>query len=165
VINEVVVEPQRDWDDSGAGGNAVPFDGTPGTSIAPNAAVTAADQWIEFLTNTGTPAELTNFTLSFTDASGVAQTVTLGPGNLITSAGSPYVLIGAPGSIGRNSIVQLRDTANAVVDEVDLSVVHAALGFATGAANEAVARTPDGFDTGAAGDFSRRPATIRKPNP
>jgi hypothetical protein len=165
VINELVVEPQRDWDDSGAGGNSVPFDDAPGTSVAPNAAVTAADQWIEFLTNTGSPAELTNFTLSFTDASGAAQTVTLGPGNLITLAGSPYVLIGAPGSIGRNSIVQLRDTTNAVVDEVDLSAIHAALGFATGVVDEAVARTPDGIDTGAAGDFTRRPATIRKPNP
>ena len=48
------------------------------------------------------------------------------------AAGGHGVLIGAPGSIGRNSIVQLRDTTNAVVDEVDLSVVHAALGFATG---------------------------------
>ena len=165
LINELVVEPQRDWDDSGGGGNGVLFDDTPGTSVAPSPSVTPGDQWIEFLTNTGSPAELTNFTLSFTDTSGTAQTVTLSAANLISSAGSPYVLLGAPGGIGRNSIVQLRDTTNTVVDEVDLSVVHAAIGFATGVANEAVARTPDGFDTGAASDFKRKPASIRKLNP
>jgi hypothetical protein len=164
LINELVVEPQRDWDDSG-GGNGVLFDDTPGTGVAPSPSVTPGDQWIEFLTNTGSPAELTNFTLSFTDTSGTAQTVTLSAANLISSAGSPYVLLGAPGGIGRNSIVQLRDTTNAVVDEVDLSAVHAAIGFASGVANEAVARTPDGFDTGAASDFKRKPASIRKLNP
>jgi len=131
--------------------------------VAPS--VTLGDQWIEFLTNTGSPDELKNFTLSFTDTSGTAQTVTLSPANLISSAGSPYVLLAAPGSIGRNSVVQLRDTTNTVVDEVDLSAVHAAVGFATGVANEAVARTPDGFDTGAASDFKRKPASIRKLNP
>jgi PKD repeat protein len=165
LINELVVEPQRDWDDSGSGGNGVPFDDTPGTGVAPSPSVTLGDQWIEFLTNTGSPDELKNFTLSFTDTSGTAQTVTLSPANLISSAGSPYVLLAAPGSIGRNSVVQLRDTTNTVVDEVDLSAVHAAVGFATGVANEAVARTPDGFDTGAASDFKRKPASIRKLNP
>src|SRR5262249_32457127 len=90
LINELVVEPQRDWDDSGTGGNGVPFDDTPGAGVAPSPSVTLGDQWIEFLTNTGSPAELTNFTLSFTDTTGAAQTVTLGPANLISSAGSPY---------------------------------------------------------------------------
>ena len=165
IINELVVEPQRDWDDSGLGGNGVPFDNTPGAGVAPAPAVTAGDQWIEFLTNTGSPAELTNYTLSFTDTSGTPHSVTLGPGNLISTAGSPYVLIGAPGGIAPGSLVQLRDTTNTVVDEVDLAAVHAALGFATGVGDEAIARAPDGFDTGAVTDFTRKPATIRKPNP
>ena len=80
VINEVVVEPQRDWNDSGAGGNGVPFDDTPGTSVAPSPAVTAGDQWIELLTVTGSPAELTNWTLEFTTTAGVADRGDAGAG-------------------------------------------------------------------------------------
>jgi hypothetical protein len=163
-INEVVVEPQRDWDDSGAGGNGVAFDDMPGSAIAPDPSVTAADQWIEFITNTGSPAELTNYTLSFTDASGTPQTVTLGPANLVTSAGTPYVLVGAPGNISRTSVIQLRDTTNRVVDEIDLAAISAKVGFATGVGNEALARVPDGRHTNGVDDFARRPATIRKQN-
>jgi len=165
VINEVVVEPQRDWNDSGAGGNGTPFDDTPGTSVAPAAAVTSGDQWIELLTVTGSPAELTNWTLEFTTTAGVPSVVTLGPANLTTSAGSPYVLVAAPGDVGVDSIIRLRDTTNAVVDEIDLGAIQAVVGHATGVTDEAVARTPDGFDSGAVTDFTRKPATIRKPNP
>ena len=63
LINELVVEPQHDWNDSGGGGNGMLFDDTPGTSVAPSPSVTPGDQWLELLTNTGSPAELTNWTL------------------------------------------------------------------------------------------------------
>ena len=165
VINEVVVQPQHDWNDSGAGGNGVPFDDTPGSSVAPAPAVTTADQWIELLTNTGSPDELRNWTLEFTSTTGVPIVVTLGPANLMTSAGSPYVLVAAPGDVGVDSVIRLRDTTSAVVDEIDLGAIQAAVGHATGVSDEAVARTPDGFDSGAVTDFTRKPATIRKPNP
>jgi hypothetical protein len=165
LINEVVVEPQRDWDDSGAGGNGVPFDDAPGSGVAPDAAVTSGDQWIEFITNTGTPFELTNFTLSYTDLSGTARAVTLGPSNLITFPTAAYVLFPAPpGGISRTSVIQLRNTVNGVVDEIDLGAISAAVGFATGVNDEAVARQVDAFDTNSASDFTRRPATIRKRN-
>jgi uncharacterized repeat protein (TIGR01451 family) len=164
LINEVVVEPQRDWNDS-SGATGVPFDDDPGPSVAPSASVTAADQWIELLTNTGSPAELTNWTLEFVDAPNPPVVVTLGPTNLMTSAGTPYVLIAAPIGMTPTSIIRLRDTTNAIVDEIDLSAIAALVGPATGAANEAVARTPDGNDSNSASDFQRRPASIRKLNP
>ena len=39
------------------------------------------------------------------------------------------------------------------------------MGHATGVTDEAVARTPDGFDTGAVTDFTRKPATHQKAEP
>ncbi|MEQ1868665.1 MAG: papain-like cysteine protease family protein [Vicinamibacterales bacterium] len=165
VINEVVVTPQRDWNDSGGGGNGVAFDAIPGTGVAPSPAVTSADQWVELLTNTGTPAELLNWTLEFTNAVGVPVTVTLGPSTLKTTAGSPYVLIGAPGGIAVGSIVKLVDPTLAVVDEIDLGAIHSAVGSATGVGDESLARTPDGFDSNSTSDFVRKPASIGVVNP
>ncbi|MGE5243770.1 MAG: hypothetical protein ACM3SQ_06055, partial [Betaproteobacteria bacterium] len=167
MINELVVQPQRDWDDSGGAGDGIPFDDVPGASVAPSAAVTPADQWIEIRTNTGTAAELAGWTLSFIDAGGTAVTLPLTASVLHVTPGSTDVVVGAPaGSIGvgLNSVVTLTNSQGTVVDVVNLAAVNAALGPATGVNDEAVARIPDGTDTGATGDFQRRPATIGKPN-
>jgi hypothetical protein len=160
LINEVVVEPQRDWNDSGAGGDGVPFNATPGSAVAPDAQVTAADQWIEIWTNTGTVAELLNWTLEFTDVNGQAVTVTLGPSNLVAQAANRYVLVKAPGGIDRDSLLTLRDTTNGVVDQLDLRAIQAAIGYAAGTTTESIARIPDGTTGRSVTNFARRAATI-----
>jgi hypothetical protein len=165
VINELVVEPQSDWDDSGGGGNGTPFDDSPGTSVAPNPSVTPADEWVEVLTNTGSPDELKNWTLEFVDATGAPISLKLTSSNVRARAGSPYVVIGAPGAIALTSAVKLRDNLGTLVDELNLATVHSLIGFATGVGDEAIARAPDGFDSNNATDFKRRAATIGNRNP
>ncbi|MCU1383320.1 MAG: hypothetical protein JWL71_2017, partial [Acidobacteria bacterium] len=166
MINEFVVEPQMDWDDSGPGGDGKAFNAAPGSKTAPDPAVTPGDQWIEILTNTGTIAELDKWTLEFTDASGSLVHLILGPTNLFTTPGSPYVVIGNPGGIGLTSVVHLIDSSGAVVDTVDLAAVHALVGLKLlGAADESVARSPDGLNSHSPGDFMRKPATLGMKNP
>jgi hypothetical protein len=166
MINELVEQPQRDWDDSGTGGNGKAFDAAPGSSIAPSPAVTLGDQWLEILTNTGTIAELDTWTLEFSDASGAMVDLILGPKNLFRTPGSPYIVIGNPGGIGPTSLVKLIDSSGAVVDTVDLAAVHAAIGLnALGAADESVARSPDGLNSHSATDFKRKAATLGTKNP
>jgi hypothetical protein len=165
MINEVVVEPQRDWNDSGAGGNATPFDDLPGSGSPLSAAVTIADQWIEFLTNTGTAEELRNWTLDFTDTMGAPQSITIVPSMLKSTVGSPYVVLGTPGNIDPMSVLVLRDPTHRAVDSVDLGAIQTSLGPATGLTDEAIARTPDGFQTNQPGDFARHAASIGKWNP
>lgn len=165
MINEVVVEPQRDWNDSGPGGDGVPFNNVPGTAVAPAPTVNVADQWLEFRTNTGSPLELTNWTLSFTDASLTPVTVTLTPANLSTVAGSPYVIFVPPTGVSTTSVITLSDNTGLVVDTVSLPAIIGALGPATGVANEAIARVPDGNQSHSVTDFARRPASIRGVNP
>jgi hypothetical protein len=166
MINELVVQPQKDWDDSGAGGNGKVFDAAPGSSTAPSPAVTSADQWIEILTNTGTIAELDKWTLEFTDASGALVHLILGPNNLFRTPGSPYIVIGNPGGIGLTSVVKLIDSSGGVVDTVDLAAVHAVIGLnGSGVADESVARSPDGLNSHSVGDFKRKMATLGTKNP
>jgi hypothetical protein len=162
LINEIVVEPQRDWDDSGGGGG-IPFDDITTSATAPSAAITAADQWIEIFSPSASPAALNNWTLTFTNLSGALTTLTITPA-MVTSNGSQYLVIGAPGGIAPTSLLTLRDSTNQVVDEVNLAPITAALGAATGIGNETVARIPDVLDTNQPTDFQRRPATIGKPN-
>jgi hypothetical protein len=165
LINEIVATPIRDWNDSGPGGNGVPFDDAPGSNVAPSGDVTVADQWIEIRTLTGSPAELNNWTLSFTDTSGASATMTLTPAMLKTN-GTVYMIIGAPpGGVAPTSIVTLKDTTNQLIDSINLAAIAAALGPATGVGDEAIARVPDSVSTGQAADFQRRAASIGKPNP
>jgi hypothetical protein len=165
MFNEIVLQPQKDWDDSGGGGDGIAFNAVPGSGTAPGPSVTAADQWIELWTNTGTPAELTNWTLSFTSSGGAPTTVTLGPANLRTVAGSRYVIFAPATGILPTSTLTLTDPAHQVVDTVSLAAAMAILGPATGAANEAIARTPDGIRTNSVTDFTRSPASIGGVNP
>ncbi len=174
VINEVVVAPMRDWDDSGPGGDGITFNGVPGTSVAPSAAVTTADQWLEIRTNTGSPSELNGWTLTFTDTGGAARTLAITPA-MLTANGTRYLVLGAPGSlvpglpapvaISPASVLTLRDTTGQVIDIVNLAAITALIGPATGAGNEAIARVPDGVQTNQASDFQRRPASIGGINP
>ena len=174
VINEVVVTPIRDWDDSGPGGDGITLNAVPGTGVAPSPAVTTADQWLEIRTNTGSPTELNGWTLTFTDSAGAARTLTLTPA-MLTSNGTRYLVLGSPGSlfpglpapvaISPASVLTLRDTTGQVIDSVNLAAITALAGGATGIGNEALARVPDGLQTNQPSDFQRRPASIGGINP
>ena len=165
VINEIVVDPQRDWDDS-SGGAAVgdPFDDTPGDAVAPDAQVNSADQWIE-LTNVGTvTANLFNWALFFKDALG-NDVIVVFDDITLTLAPGEYLVIANPGNIGLSSTITLIDALLATRDIVNLEVVHDALGNATGVDDEAITRVPDGNDTNNVADFQRKAATIGTANP
>ncbi len=166
MLNEIVIQPQRDWNDSGSGGDGIPFNDVPGTSVAPSTAVTTADSWFELLTNTGSPAELTNWTLSFVNTALTPVTMTLTPASVSTVAGSPYVIVVPPlGGVAPTSVITLTDTTGQVVDSVNLATLIGALGPVTGVADEAIARVPDGVQTHQPTDFQRRAASIRRVNP
>ncbi len=116
------------------------------------------DRFVELYTNTGSPFELQNWTLEFTDTSGLPVVLVLGPATMTMSG--RYAVVTNPGDIALTSVVKLRDTTNSVVDSVDLGAIQAATGFATGVADEAVTRIPDAFNSRQISDFQRRPATI-----
>jgi hypothetical protein len=116
------------------------------------------DQFVELYTNTGTPFELQNWTLEFTNTSGLPVVLVLGPATMTMSG--RYAVVKNPGDIAPTSVIKLRDTTNSVVDSVDLGAIQAAIGFATGVADEAVTRIPDAYNSRQISDFKRRPATI-----
>jgi hypothetical protein len=164
VINEVVVEPQHDWNNDGPGGDGVPFNDAWGTSAPGSAYVTIADQWVEILTNTGSPDELRDWTLEFTDTFGVSRSVTLGTNNMHFFG--VYVVVGDLGGIARDSVVTLRDGAGDFVDTVDLKAIQAQkdVGYATGVDDESVVRSPNGSVGTKPALFKRGAATIGRPN-
>jgi hypothetical protein len=132
----------------------VPFNATPGSSVAPAAAVTLADQWIE-LANSGSPIDLSGWTLTLTTG-GVPVVIPLAAG--VLGPGQVRV-IGAPVGLTTATTVTLTDNAGVTRDTADLTTVHAAVGFATSVGNEAVRRVPGGGPT----SFVRGAATIGQP--
>ena len=92
-------------------------------------------------------------------------TMTLTPASLLTHAGSRYVLVALPMGVAPTSVMTLTDTAGQVVDTVSLTTIIGTLGSATSAANEALARIPDGIQTSQPTDFQRRAASIGRLNP
>jgi len=130
MINEVVVEPK----------------GIP------------ADQFIEIYTNTGSPFELRNWTLEFTDIHGLNIVLTLNASTMVMSG--RYAIIKNPGDMDKSTSITLRDTTHRTIDTVDLAAIQAAIGFATGLSNEAIARIPDGINTFRITNFQRQPASI-----
>ena len=185
VINEVVTDPQQDWNDSN-GGNGIAFDNTPGTG-----AIGDTDEWIE-LFNIGTQAvNLTagsGWTLAFNDGTNATLNFT-SPGTaiLLFSAGGSvtnfqpgeYLIIGnPPGSTNDNPYLVLRDQNSVVIDDVEIGNDFegdgagdgapdggASDGNATGLSDEAVARLPNGNDTeNDVNDFAKQAATIGASN-
>ncbi len=183
VINEVVTDPQQDWNDS-AGGNGVPFDDMPGTGT-----VTDTDEWVE-LFNTGAQAiDLTNWSIEFINGTNVTLSFS-NPGSttvLRFSAGGSvanfqpgeYLVIGNPTGANNNDIlIVLKDETGAIIDQVEIGDDFendgagdgapdggTSDGNATGINDEAVARFPNGADTdNDANDFSKQAATIGASN-
>ena len=162
MINEIVLEPQQDWNDSGAGGNGVPFDDQPGTSTTPSPDIDANDRWIELKNQGRESVLLTNWSLVFVDTLGVEVAVPLGE---VTLLPGEYLVVENPGDVAFDSILKVVDGRGLNRDVVDLAELFPALGPATGVADEAMARVPDGNDTNSVADFERKAATIGAENP
>jgi PKD repeat protein len=182
VINEVVTDPQQDWNDS-AGGNGVPFDDTPGTGT-----VTETDEWVELFNSGAQAIDLTGWSIEFIN--GTNSTLDFSnPGSteLRFSAGGSvtnfqpgeYLVIGNPPGGSNNDIyIVLKDATGAVVDEVEIGDDFendgagdgapdggTSDGNAAGVNDEAVARFPNGADTdNDVNDFSKQAATIGASN-
>jgi hypothetical protein len=162
LINEVVVDPKQDWNDSGGDGDGIPFNDKPGSSIAPSTNVTTSDQWVE-VTNIGAPVDLTGWTLTFVGSGGTVETVLLGTTIL---APGQYLVLGHPGGVVMpvDTKLSIQDPAGLDMDQIDLGVIRGLVGPATGVNNEALARIPDGIDTDQPSDFGRRTSSIGSTN-
>jgi hypothetical protein len=189
VVNEIVTDPQQDWDQT-AGGTGSPFSGVPGSGT-----VSTADEYIElknvsastqslegyYLEMLDTTPSLDCFAFGATPAPGScgqsavyrvfdASGVEIGGGSIqdllrnVPAAG--YVILGNPaGSMNNGVVLVLHDTnAGVDVDTVDIGG-DAPGGNASSSADEAVARLPDGADTDSgADDFRQIPVTLGRSN-
>lgn len=185
-INEVVTDPQQDWDDS-AGGNGSPFDAVPG-----NGAISATDEWVELFNAGDTPVDLTEssgWTIEFVDTTPEILNFA-NPGSAVrlvfSQGGNPsffqsgeYLVIGnPPGNLNNDVYLILKNSGGEIVDDVELGDDAegdgagdgapdggAGGGDATSAADEAIARLPNGHDTDDdVADFVQQPATIGATN-
>lgn len=180
VINEFVLNPRTDWNDS-SGGNGIPFDSWPGTGD-----ITFSDKWVElFNVHTG-EVDLSGWML---EASALDPPVTrlqpLGSGGAVFrfSAGGSigayqpgeYLTIGNPGwGFPRVCLLQLYDALGNLIDSVEVGDDPeddglgdgAPRGLAQGGAStcpgdESIYRYPDGMDTDVDNtDFYRGAASI-----
>jgi hypothetical protein len=150
VINEVVVDPQRDWSDS-TNGIGIPFDSLPGT-----AAPGLDDEWIELYNKGPGAVDMTGWDIIMTDvtmeimplASSGALVFSNG-GSLASFKAGEYLVLGNPqGSMDNASWLTLRNAAFATVDEMFPGGGMTPNGDATSTADESVARIPNGADTG-----------------
>jgi PKD repeat protein len=184
VINEVVTDPQRDWSDS-QGGNGVPFDNMPGTGSPAN----TDNEWLE-LYNAGTQSlDLTNWSIELIDLTPATFNFNNPPSDAVlnfSASGSisnfqpgEYLVIGnPPGAINNDIYIVLKDGSGAIVDDVEIGNDFqgdgdgdgapdggTSDGNATGINDEAVARFPNGTDTGNdVNDFVQQAATIGASN-
>lgn len=176
LINEVVTDPQQDWSTND-------FDGT----IA-GGPISEVDEWIELYIGTA-GVNLTNWTVELTDGSNitgnltstgafdVSNYITSGSGNFFNTEVGDYLVLGNPdgsGSLEDDIVITLKDASGTTVDEIELGDDVASDGagdgapdgsanggLATSIADEAIARIPNGTDTGNdVNDFSAVPASL-----
>jgi hypothetical protein len=187
LINEVVTDPQQDWDDpstrSGrrsAGGDGTPFNAHPGTGR-----ITSSDEWVELLNVSDRILDLTGWQLIMTDTT--PATEVLGAGNAVlrfSHGGSlthfqpgERLIIGDPrGALNNDVYLQLLDATGQLVDDVEIgddfegdgvdgAPFPGENGNASRPNDEAIARVPDGEDTDDdVADFVRQHATIGRSN-
>ncbi|MFQ5859847.1 MAG: lamin tail domain-containing protein, partial [Anaerolineae bacterium] len=179
LINEVVTDPQQDWNDS-AGGDGIPFNAVPGSG-----GVTSTDEWVELLNTTRHSIDLTGWSLVMNDTT--PDTEVLGEGSAVFqfSAGGSLtnfrpgerLVIGNPKGVLNNDVyLQLRDGSGHVVDDVEIgddfeedggdgAPGPEQNGDALTIYDEAIARVPDGQDSDDdRADFEKWPATIGADN-
>jgi hypothetical protein len=173
-INEVCASPRQDWSDS-EGGNGVPYDLVPGTGP-----VRSEDEWIELLNASGAAVDLRGWEIvtypgptllqSARSRTGISGGALVVGGTLAAVNAGGRVIVGDPGgSLASSLWIELRDPNGILRDAVEIGgnsemtdrggdgVGNGApgpglSGESTGPADEAVARVPDGADTGDAGD-------------
>jgi hypothetical protein len=185
VINEVVTDPQRDWNDT-RGGNGVPFDAEPGTDTP-----TSRDEWIELFNTSGQTQNITGWRVLMQDNSPATHVIGSPPANSfeVYSSGSTaasfragaFLVIGNPGGdnaeMSNDVFVVLSDSAGNIIDDVEIgddpegdgrgdgAPDPGVNGNANSAADEAIARRPNGRDTNDdIRDFVKQRATIGSTN-
>lgn len=116
VVNEVVANPQSDWNDS-SGGNGVGYDNQPGSGT-----IDADDEWIELFNDQATAVDLTASggwdlimtdsaptTLNFATPDATTQFIFSNGGSLSNFQPGEYLVIGnPPGEMDDNVYVQLQ---------------------------------------------------------
>lgn len=181
VINEVVVDPQQDWNDS-EGGDGNPFNDTPG-----NGSITTSDEWIEIYNASGQTLDLNNWSLEMNDTTPETHIIGSGSGTEVyfpptatASSFSPgaYLIIGNPtGSNNMDCYFVLRNSNGDLIDDVEIGDDPENDGDGDGApepgedgnadsiGNEAVARVPNGMDSDDDPvDFTKQTASIGTSN-
>lgn len=164
LINEVVTDPQVDW-------NTNSFDGTNGLGI-----VDTNDEWVElYVTSNG--LDLTGWTIDLNDGTNESGVIAAGGAfvimNYISATGGmftdtdagDYIVLGQPntGSMDATITVTLRDNTMAIVDQVEIAAGSGTLftGASSGISDESIARIPNGQDTDVeADDFVLTQATL-----
>jgi len=179
VINEIVVDPQQDWSDS-ADGDGNPFNGVPGSGM-----VDANDQWIELYNAGSCTVDLTGYILHLLDRSGTSfefgataqgQSLVFSDGGTLSGfLPGEYLVVGDVSGLGfldESLWVRLDEPGSGgIVDDVALGSHLGGDGepsnnAPSGMADEAIARSPNGQDTGADdSDFVAGSATIGSANP
>jgi hypothetical protein len=144
----MVLNPQRDWNDS-SGGSAVPFDDQPG-----NGTIDANDIWIEI---TGGTTGTETWEVCLVDAVNARICRPLGPP---TTTSQTRLLTGFGAAVLPIARVEVVDTASLVRQTLDITAIEAALGTATGLNDESLTWSIYGSPTLLFQQFVRRPATI-----
>lgn len=123
IITEVVTDPQRDWNDT-SGGNAAPFDHSPGTGT-----IGSSDEWIEMENRSAGTISLKEWRLEMIDGSDAteffsqpASTMKFSLGGKVDSVlpGEFVVLGNPPGDMKNTLLLRLIDDQEEIVDEVDI---------------------------------------------
>jgi len=169
LINEIITEPQQDWDTHN-------FTGKIGTDNVSN-----VDEWVElYIATTG--LNLTDWTIELNDGSdvtgdltnnndGAFQTSTyiaLNGGEFTSTAKGDYLVLGnvkSTEAMNNNITIVLKDPTATIIDQVQIGECGAPDGSSNGVADEAVARIPNATDTNNdANDFKKIKATIGRAN-
>jgi hypothetical protein len=128
LVTEMVVDPQQDWNDT-VGGNAVPFDASPGTG-----AVDAGDIWVEITRPT---TATTNWKVVLTDALG--ETVEQTFGEPPTDPSALVKVLGGFDAITQPVVkVEVIDDGGIVRQMIDVAALKAQYPLITGPADEAL---------------------------
>lgn len=184
VINEAVTDPQHDWNDTEGHGTTLsrpPFDACPGTGDT-----TSSDEWIELLNLSHQVFDLAGWQLVMTDTT-PATLAFSDPGSTVFrfshggsisnfKPGERLVIGNPPGVMNNDVYLQLLDAAGNLVDDVEIgddfesdgedgAPFFGEDGNASFRLDEAIARWPDGVDTGGdVADFVQQRATLGRSN-
>ena len=170
LINEVVTNPQHDWNNS-SGGSGIPFDPYYG-----DGSITLSDEYVEIFNGSSRSIDLRGWSLEMIDGTDeyhffgerphTTERFTPESATLGDFKSGAYLVVGnPPGSMRNDVLLILRDAYGFERDRVQLGQGYAPGGQASGPEDEAVARIPNGRDTGDnAQDWQKAPATPGLPN-